>query len=70
MLNICICSLTSHTQNISAHQHQSVRVEWRKVGGEAQEGGMYVYLQLIHITVQQKPTEDYKATIIQFKKNE
>ena len=45
MLNICICSLTSHTQNISAHHHQSVRVEWREggSGSSRRRGYMYTY---------------------------
>ena len=35
---------------------------------EAQEGGIYVHIQLIHAVVQQKLTQLYKATILQFSK--
>ena len=36
------------------------------VGGrEAQEGVMYVHTWLIHVVVQQKPTQHCKATILQ-----
>ena len=37
-----------------------------RVEREAQ-GGTYVYLQLIHIVVQQKPTQHCKAIILQLK---
>ena len=36
-------------------------------GREVQEGGMYVYLWLIHIVVWQKPTQHCKAIILQLK---
>ena len=39
---------------------------WDGVGGrEAQEGVMYVHIRLIHVVVQQKPTQHCKATILQ-----
>jgi len=37
-------------------------------GGEAQEGGDYVYLQLIHIVVWQKPTQHCKQLSSNYKK--
>ena len=44
---------------------------WDGVGGgkEAQEGGTYVYLWLIHVDVWQKPTEYCKEIILQLKIN-
>ena len=36
------------------------------MGGRLKREGMYVYLELIHVVVQQKPTQHYKAIIIQF----
>ena len=38
-------------------------------GREAEEGGVYVSLQLINIAGQQKPTQDCKAIILQLKIN-
>ena len=39
-------------------------------GGEKlKKEGIYVYLQLIHIVVQQNATRDCKATILQLKIN-
>ena len=38
------------------------------VGGEAYEGGVYVYLRLIHV-VQQKPVPHCKVIILQLKVN-
>ena len=40
-----------------------------EVGKEAQEGGIYVYLELTHIVVWQKPAQHCKAIILQLKKN-
>ena len=37
-------------------------------GGEAQMGGVYVYLQLIHFVAQQKLAQHCKATTPQLKK--
>ena len=37
---------------------------WDGVEREAQEGGVYVYLWLIHIIVHQKSTQHCKATIL------
>ena len=37
--------------------------EW----GRVQEGGDYVYLWLTHVDVWQKPTQHYKAIILQLK---
>ena len=34
-------------------------------GSEAPEGGMYVYLELIHVVVRQRPTQDCRAIILQ-----
>ena len=36
-------------------------------GREAHEGGVYVYMKLIHVVVQQKRTQYYKAVILQLK---
>ena len=43
--------------------------EWDGVGGGGRfkREGTYVYLWLIHITVWQKPTQHYKAIILQLK---
>ena len=42
-----------------------------EVGGkEAKGGGDVVYLQLIHVVIQQKLTQCHKAIILQFKKKE
>jgi len=39
-------------------------------GGEKlKREGIYVYLQLIHIVIQQKPTQHCKETILQLKIN-
>ena len=40
---------------------------WDGTGGhrEAQREGIYVYLQLIHVDIWQKPTQYYKAIILQ-----
>ena len=35
-------------------------------GKDAQEGEEYIYLWLIHVDVSQKPTQYYKAIILQF----
>ena len=37
-------------------------------GREVQEGGDILYLWLIHVDVWQKPTQYYKAIILQLKK--
>ena len=37
------------------------------VGGRLRREAIYVNLQLIHIIVQQKPTQRYKAIILQLK---
>ena len=37
------------------------------VGGRFKRKGPYVYLWLIHIVVWQKPTQHYKAIILQLK---
>ena len=36
-------------------------------GREVQEGGAYVFLWMIHVDIWQKPTEFYKAIILQLK---
>ena len=38
------------------------------VGGRLKKEGIYVYFWLIHIVVQQKPTQHCKAMILQLKK--
>ena len=38
-------------------------------GRAVQEGGVYIYKQLIHFIVQQKPTQYCKAIILQYKKS-
>ena len=40
----------------------------REVGGRFKREGIYVYLWLIHVNVWQKPTQFFKAIILQFKK--
>ena len=45
---------------------QSCGMGWG-VGKEVQEGRTYVYLRLIHIVVWQKPTQYYKAIMLQLK---
>ena len=42
----------------------------REVGGKFKRKGTYVYLWLIHVDVWQKPTQYYKAMILQLKINE
>ena len=37
-----------------------------ELGGRLRRGVIYVYLRLIHIVGQQKPTQHYKAIILQF----
>ena len=44
--------------------------EGEQVGGRPQSEGTYVYIQLIHFVVQQKPIQQYKANILQFKKKD
>ena len=39
------------------------------VGQRSKREGVYVYFQLIHVVSQQKPTQPYKAIILQLKKN-
>ena len=41
----------------------------REMGGRFKREGTYVYLWLIHADVWQKPTQDYKAIILQLKVN-
>jgi len=41
----------------------------REVGGMIKREGAHVYLWLIHVNVQQKPTQYYKAIILQLKTN-
>ena len=36
-------------------------------GGKLEREGIYVYLQLGHVVVQQKPTQCFKPIILQFK---
>ena len=45
------------------------REGWDGMGGgrEVQEGGAYAYLWLIHGDVRQRPTQSYKAIILQLK---
>ena len=45
---------------------------WDGVGGgrEIQEEGAYVHLSLIHVDVWQRPTQHYKAIILQLKEKE
>ena len=45
---------------------------WKRVGGGRRfnREGTYVYLRLIDADVWQKPTENYKAIILQLKINE
>ena len=43
-------------------------MEWED-GGEVQEGGMCVYLWLIHVAVWQKPTQYCIVIILQLKIN-
>jgi len=38
-------------------------------GKEVQEGGIYVYLWLIHTVIQQEPAKHCKADILQLKIN-
>ena len=38
-------------------------------GREAQEGGVDIYMELIHVVVQQKLTQHCKAIILQLKIN-
>ena len=40
-----------------------------EVGGRFEREGIYVYVWLIHVDVQQKPTQYCKATTLQFKIN-
>jgi len=41
----------------------------RELGGRFKREGTWVYLWLIHVEVWQKPTQHYKAMILQFKIN-
>ena len=38
------------------------------LGGRLKREGIYVYVSLIHAVVEQKPTQNCKAIILQFKK--
>ena len=40
----------------------------REVGGRFKREGTYVYLWLVHVNVWQKPTQFFKAIILQLKK--
>ena len=42
---------------------------WWEVGGRFKREGTYVYLWLIHVGVWQKPTQYFKAIILQLKIN-
>ena len=42
---------------------------WGQVGERIEKVGTYVYLQLIHVDVWQKPTQNCKAIILQLKIN-
>ena len=47
--------------------HQRVEVGgWGWAGGETPEGGVCIYLWLIRVVVQQKPTHLCKAIILQY----
>ena len=48
-----------------------VGMEGRKweVGGRRKREGTYIYLWLIHVDIWQKPTQYYKAIILQLKIN-
>ena len=41
----------------------------REVGGRLKRDGTYVYLWMIHVDAWQKPTQYYKAIILQLKIN-
>lgn len=41
--------------------------QWGRVGGRLKEEGIYVYLQLIHIVIQQKPIQHCKTVNLQSK---
>ena len=41
---------------------------WDRGRGRVRREGMYVYIQLIHFTVQQKPTQHCETITLQFKK--
>ena len=47
----------------------ALRGEMGSMGGRLEKEGIYIYLWLIHVFVQQKPTQHYKTIILQFKKN-
>ena len=47
----------------------ALRGEMGSMGGRLEKEGIYIYLWLIHVVVQQKLTQHYKAIILQFKKN-
>ena len=39
------------------------------MGGKFKREGIYVYLWLIHVVEWQKPTQHYKASVLQLKMN-
>lgn len=52
----------------TGRQNNNKNESWGR--GEAEEEGIYVYVWLIHFTVQQELTQHCKATILQLKKME
>ena len=52
--------------NLEGWDGIGVGMGW-KVGGRFKRKGTYVYLWLVHVDVWQKPTQYYKAIILQLK---
>ena len=74
---VCCCSLGGNGQLSSSHVFpwlnsyffNSNKNLWWGVGGRFRREGTDVYLWLIHVAVQQEPTQHYKAIILQLKVN-
>ena len=67
---LCVKQIASGNllYNTGSSAQCSVMTQMDRVGGGRE--GIYVYIQLIHLIVQQKLTQHCKATILQIKKKE
>ena len=57
------CYIAQGARLSAVWQHRAVG--WGGVGGRLKREEIYVYLQLIHIIIQQKPTQNCKAITLQ-----
>ena len=63
-----LCVLTGSGTTPCPRKREMEPNRRREVGGRFKTEGTYVYLWLVHVNVWQKPTQFFKAIILQFKK--